>query len=173
MAMKKIMIDQVPIMVYSFLRLYGEVVPERFSYVIKAYREPCTIDTKKSERLSMDFEEHVIVGKNVLFCSNYYNNRSYQLPSSAYLLCLPSSKLRNGKIGGNCRFDGFSNEEIAQVLFVQDNGTLTSLLANDYELTEIIEILKIININNYCTVEQASEIAKILAVFFDTAISLY
>lgn len=162
--MNNIALNEIPIRVYQVLcqRGQGQVKSEDFACVIESYH-----DAYESGHLTMMCHEYVVIGSYAVFCSDQYRLKRYQKPKGAYVYYLPLAKISDGKIGNSCSCLGFPSGDVKKVLYVWQENSLISPLANLHEsLKEVVQILDKINKQSHCTGEDIEKISDLFIEFF-------
>jgi len=157
--MKNVTLNEIPIRVYQVLcqRGQGQVKSEDFACVIDAY-----YDAYEYGHLTMICHEYVIIGDYAIFCSDCYKAVRYRVPKAAYAYYLPLTKMSDGKIGNSCSCLGFPSGDVKKVLYVWQENSLISPLANLHEsLKEVVQILDKINNAKVVNTQQSEDIEKI------------
>lgn len=162
--MNNIALNEIPIRVYQVLcqRGQGQVKSEDFACVIDAHH-----DAYEYGHLTMICHEYVIIGDYAIFCSDCYKAVRYRVPKAAYIYYLPRAKISNGKIGNSCSCLGFPSGDVKKVLYVWQENSVISPLANLHEsLKEVVQILDKINKQSHCTGEDIEKIYDLFIKFF-------
>lgn len=164
--MNNIALNEIPIRVYQVLCQYGEqygqVKSEDFACVIDAHH-----DAYEYGHLTMICHEYVIIGDYAIFCSDCYKAVRYRVPKAAYAYYLPLTKMSDGKIGNSCSCLGFPSSDAKKVLYVWQENSLISPLANSHKsLKEVVQILDEINEQSHCTGEDIEKIYDLFIKFF-------
>lgn len=158
--MKRIPVYDVAKEVYQHLRHYAEVVPDRFGYNINVYN-----DGVESGRLTMLCQEHLLLGDYVIFGSDQYSCRRYDMPRSFYLLAVPVDKMRSSSVNDLLDLN-FQSQEVMRLVTPYDGVGLISPFANRHkELKPVVDILAVANECGYCTEQHVHELVGIIVGF--------
>lgn len=164
--MNNIALNEIPMEVYQVLCQYGEqygqVKSEDFACVIDAHH-----DAYEYGRITMICHEYVIIGDYAIFCSACYKAVRYRVPKAAYAYCLPLTKMSNDSMGASCSNIRFLNKDAKKVLYVWEDSSLISPLANSHKsLKEVVQILDKINKQSHCAGEDVKKISDLFIEFF-------
>lgn len=158
--MKRVPVYDLAKAIYQQLRQYAEVIPDRFGYNINVYN-----DGVESGRLTMLCEEHLLLGDYVIFGSDQYSSKRYEMPRSFYLLAVPVDKMRTSSIQDLLDMN-YQSREVARMVAPYDGVGLVSPFANRHkELKSVVDILAVANECGYCTEQHLHELVGTIVGF--------